>query len=56
MKISFFNFFPYHRQKCEDELKKKDEEIRALKSSKSGKMKSNQHNKSCMDLDSLQQR
>ncbi|XP_071126089.1 interaptin-like [Mytilus edulis] len=42
-------------QKCEEELKKKDEEIRALKSSKSGKMKSNQHNKSCMDLDSLQQ-
>ncbi|XP_076070127.1 uncharacterized protein LOC143041877 [Mytilus galloprovincialis] len=42
-------------QKCEEELKKKDEEIIALKSSISGKMKTNQHNKACKDLDSLQQ-
>ncbi|XP_063414617.1 uncharacterized protein LOC134696633 [Mytilus trossulus] len=41
-------------QKCEEELKKKDDEIRALKNSKSGKMKTNQHNKACTDLDSLQ--
>lgn len=56
MKNFLSHFFPYHRQKCEEELKKKDEEIKALKSSTSGKMKTNQHKKSCMDLDSLQRR
>ncbi|CAC5392359.1 unnamed protein product [Mytilus coruscus] len=40
-------------QKCEEDLKKKDEEIRALKSQ--NKQITDQHNKTCRELDSLQQ-